>query len=90
MLGHVGAQISVVGSVDRVVVGPEVRNYDEYGFAFYPSVDAFEVVFTARKRVEARVRGMDARGELEDFMAEHDAERPHLGQTTFLCAKRSA
>ncbi len=55
VLGKVGAQISVVGSVDRVVVGPEVRNYDEYGFAFYPSVDAFEVVFTARERVDAQV-----------------------------------
>jgi hypothetical protein len=55
VLGKLGAQISVVGSVDRVVVGPEVRNYDEYGFAFYPSVDAFEIVFTARERVDARV-----------------------------------
>lgn len=39
---------------------------------------------------EARVRDMDARGVLEDFVAEHDAERVHLGQTTFLCATRSA
>jgi hypothetical protein len=55
VLGKVGAQISVVGSVDRVVAGPEVRHYDDYGFAFYPSVDAFEVVFTARERLDARV-----------------------------------
>jgi hypothetical protein len=55
VLGKVGAQISVVGSVDRVVVGPEARSYDDYGFAFYPSVDAFEVVFTARERLDARV-----------------------------------
>jgi len=39
-------------------------------------------------RVEARVRGMDERGELEDFVADHDAERVHVGQTTFLCATR--
>ena len=39
-------------------------------------------------RVVERVRGMDARGELEDFVADHDAERVHVGQTTFLCAKR--
>jgi SAM-dependent methyltransferase len=39
-------------------------------------------------RVEARVRDMDARGELEDFVAEHDAERPHIGQISFLCAAR--
>lgn len=38
--------------------------------------------------VEARVREMDARGELEAFFAEHDAERPHIGQITFLCAAR--
>lgn len=39
---------------------------------------------------EARVRDMDARGTLEDFVVEHDAERVRLGQTTFLCATRSA
>ncbi len=39
-------------------------------------------------RVEERVRGMDARGELEDFVADRDAERVHVGQTTFLCATR--
>ncbi len=39
-------------------------------------------------RVEERVRGMDARGELEDFVADSDAERVHVGQTTFLCATR--
>ena len=39
-------------------------------------------------RVEERVRGMDARGELEDFVADNDAERVHVGQTTFLCATR--
>ena len=55
VLGKMGAQLSVVGTVDDVVVGPEARNYDEYGFAFYPSVDAFEVVFTARERIDARV-----------------------------------
>ena len=40
------------------------------------------------EEVEARVRAMDARGELEAFVAEHDAERLDLGQTTFLCATR--
>ena len=39
-------------------------------------------------RVEARVRGMDERGELEDFVADHDAERVHVGQATFLYATR--
>lgn len=38
--------------------------------------------------VEARVRDMDARGELEDFVTRHDAERVHVGQTTFVCATR--
>ena len=38
--------------------------------------------------VEARVRGLDARGELEDFVADQDAYREHVGQTTFLCATR--
>ena len=36
--------------------------------------------------VQARVRAMEARGELEDYVADHDAEREHVGQTTFLCA----
>jgi SAM-dependent methyltransferase len=39
-------------------------------------------------RVKARVRAMDARGELESFVVEHDAQREHVGQTTFLCATR--
>lgn len=38
--------------------------------------------------VEARIRDMDARGELEDFVARHDAERLNVGQTTFLYATR--
>ncbi len=39
-------------------------------------------------RVEKLVRGMDDRGELKDFVAEHDAERVHVGQATFLYATR--
>lgn len=38
--------------------------------------------------VQARVRSLDARGELEDFVADQDAYREHVGQTTFLCATR--
>ncbi len=55
VLGKLGGQISVLGTVDRVVVGPMIRNYDVYAFVFYPSVDVFEVMFTARERVEAQV-----------------------------------
>ncbi len=55
VLGRLGAQIAATGTVERVVVGPELRHYDDYGFAFYPSVDAFEVVLTARERVDAQV-----------------------------------
>jgi len=39
-------------------------------------------------RVEERVRAMDARGELADFVADNDAERVQVGQATFLCAAR--
>jgi SAM-dependent methyltransferase len=38
--------------------------------------------------VQARVRSLDARGELEDFVVDQDAYREHVGQTTFLCATR--
>jgi SAM-dependent methyltransferase len=38
--------------------------------------------------VEERVRDMDARGELENFVANHDSDRLNVGQTTFLCARR--
>ncbi len=55
VLGRMGAQISQVGSIDSVVVGPDARKYDTYGFAHYPSVLAFEVVFTAKERVDAQV-----------------------------------
>ena len=39
-------------------------------------------------RVSERIRAMDSRGELEAYVAEHDAERAHVGQVTFLCATR--
>jgi SAM-dependent methyltransferase len=35
-----------------------------------------------------RVRDMDVRSELDEFIAEHDAAREHVGQTTFVCATR--
>lgn len=65
LLGKLGGQISVMGAVDRVVVGPAIRHYDVYAFVFYPSVDIFEVMFTARPRVEAQVHqraGLNAEG----------------------------
>ncbi len=65
LLGKLGGQISVMGTVDRVVVGPAIRRYDVYAFVFYPSVDIFEVMFTARARVEALVHqraGLNAEG----------------------------
>ncbi len=55
VLGRMGAQIDQVGSIDSVVVGPGARRYDAYGFVQYPSVPAFEVVFTAKERVDAQV-----------------------------------
>ena len=64
VLGKLGGQISVLGTVDRVVVGPEIRNYDVYAFVSYPSVDVFEVMFTAKERVEVQVHqraGLNAR-----------------------------
>ena len=63
ILGRMGAQLAAVGRVEKVVVGPEPRQHDEYGFAHYPSVDAFEVVFTARGRLAlapTRNRAMNA------------------------------
>ena len=65
VLGKLGGQISVLGAVDRVVVGPRTRNYDVYAFVFYPSVDVFEVMFTAKDRVAAQVHqraGLNAEG----------------------------
>lgn len=38
--------------------------------------------------METRVRELDARGELEAFVARQDADRVHIGQTTFVCAAR--
>ena len=55
VLGRMGAQIDQVGSIDGVVIGPSARNYDAYGFVLYPSVPAFEMVFTAKERVDAQV-----------------------------------
>ena len=55
LLGKLGGQILVLGSVENVVAGPSLRHYDVYAFVFYPSVDIFEVMFTAKERVEAQV-----------------------------------
>ncbi len=65
VLGKLGGQILGLGAVDRVVVGPQIRNYDVYAFVFYPSVDVFEIMFTARERVEAQIyqrAGLNADG----------------------------
>ncbi len=55
VLGKLGGQILVLGSVENVVKGPTLRHYDVYAFVFYPSVDIFEVMFTAKERVDAQV-----------------------------------
>jgi hypothetical protein len=34
--------------------------------------------------VEAKLRDLDARSELEAYVATHDAMRPHVGQVTFV------
>ena len=63
VLGRMGAKIAAVGNVEKVVLGPEQRQHDKYGFGHYPSVDAFDVVFTARARlsgVPSRNKAMDA------------------------------
>lgn len=36
----------------------------------------------------AKVTALRDRGELEDYVASHDARRPHIGQTTFLVARK--
>ncbi|MFQ5785036.1 MAG: class I SAM-dependent methyltransferase [Alphaproteobacteria bacterium] len=38
----------------------------------------------------ARVRAMDAAGELDAFVAEHDARRPRIGQIVFVSAVRTS
>jgi len=52
--------------------------------------DSVWAMLTPEELQEAldRVRDMDVRSELDDFIAEHDAVRRHVGQTTFLCATR--
>lgn len=39
--------------------------------------------------VLSRIRALDAAGQLTDFVAEHDARRPEVGQITFLFATRA-
>jgi len=51
------------------------------GDSLWSTVSAGEI-----ESVESRLRAMDARGELDAFVARQDAERIHVGQTTFLCA----
>jgi ubiquinone/menaquinone biosynthesis C-methylase UbiE len=40
-------------------------------------------------RAQARVRDLDRAGALQDYLAEHDARRPEVGQITFVHARRS-
>jgi SAM-dependent methyltransferase len=39
-------------------------------------------------RAQARVRDLDRAGALQDYLAEHDARRPEVGQITFVHARR--
>jgi hypothetical protein len=82
VLGRLGGQISVLGGVDRVVVGPRIRNYDVYAFVFYPSVDVFEVMFTARERVEAQVHqraGLNAESSAGYWVKPYPEFKPGAG-----------
>lgn len=40
------------------------------------------------KAVQKKIRALDAAGELEQFVREHDARRRHIGQFTFVCARK--
>ncbi len=53
------------------------------GDSFWALVDPEEL-----NAAQDRVRALDAAGKLDDFLAEHDARRPSIGQITFLCALR--
>ena len=82
VLGRLGGQISVLGAVDRVVVGPRIRNYDVYAFVFYPSVAVFEVMFTAQERVDAIVyqrAGLNAEGSAGYWVKPYAAFTPGEG-----------
>jgi hypothetical protein len=41
------------------------------------------------KRALSRIRRLDARGELETYVARNDALRPHIGQATVVFASRA-
>ena len=40
------------------------------------------------KNVQAKIRKLDQAGELEQFVRENDARRRHIGQFTFVCARK--
>ncbi len=53
--------------------------------------DSFWALVEAQELAAAldRVRALDDAGNLDAFVAEHDARRPSIGQITFVCAARS-
>jgi ubiquinone/menaquinone biosynthesis C-methylase UbiE len=53
------------------------------GDSFWARADAAELASAL-----ATVEGLDRRGELDGFVAKHDARRSHIGQITFLHAER--
>lgn len=55
VLGKLGGRIGRSGEIAAVPVGAELRQYDGYNFVHYPGVDAFELMFTAKDRLDARV-----------------------------------
>lgn len=55
VLGKLGGRIGRSGDISEVAVGPNIRKYDGYTFVHYPTVDAFEQMFTAKDRIDARV-----------------------------------
>ncbi len=55
VLGKLGGRIGRSGDVSSAIVGSDARNYDGYTFVHYPTVEAFQQMFTAKDRIEARV-----------------------------------
>lgn len=85
-LNHVGCFVPV----DGVMQGRHYFNgrgpLDERwraGDSIWAMVDAPQL-----EAVQARIRKLDESGTLQDFVRENDARRRHIGQFTFLCARK--
>lgn len=78
--------------VDAVMQGPGYFDGRVLLDERWRAGDSLWAMVSARtlESVIGRIEALDAAGELDAFVREHDAHRRHIGQLTFVCARKAS